>query len=434
MEIAYSGDAFHTYMVISSEEWGDNEDEEKMMSNQSTHVLLPFQIQRLNDRKNYCYDISGRMEFRSYIERKQADRSMIKSVIRFIIGLDQAVEEYLLMPDGLLLQPECMYFEMPEANLRAAYIPGRKEDFSKQLKELTAWLLENTYHGDREGVLLAYELYKRVQQENFLPGQLKELLREEKKENVQEELDMDINKTFVEEASERVQQKEEVYADSKETTGKKLIEGKKAITGKILVGSVVGAAIVSYICGWTGQLLQAAGITVSAEWVTAVFILGAGISVLYGLLSRRSGPKEVKEEGKDPDQHDLFEGGGVYAFTDETGDDLWNTDENRTMILSHSEDQIRLLSLDKKTAPDLVLERFPCMVGSLQAEGVYVIPVRGISRKHARIEKTEKGIYLIDLNSTNGTRINGEELKKNEKRRLMAEDIIEFAGVRYMFC
>ena len=27
MEIAYSGDAFHTYMVISSEEWGENEDE-----------------------------------------------------------------------------------------------------------------------------------------------------------------------------------------------------------------------------------------------------------------------------------------------------------------------------------------------------------------------------------------------------------------------
>ena len=181
MEIAYSGDAFHTYMVISSEEWGENEDEEKMMSNQSAQVLLPFQVQRLNDRKNYCYDISGRMEFRSYIERKQADRSMIKSVIRFIAGLDQAVEEYLLMPDGLLLQPECLYLEMPEENLRAAYIPGRKEDFSKQLKELTAWLLENTYHEDREGVLLAYELYKSVQQENFLPGRLKELLKKKRR-------------------------------------------------------------------------------------------------------------------------------------------------------------------------------------------------------------------------------------------------------------
>lgn len=434
MEIAYSGDAFHTYMVISSEEWGENEDEEKMMSNQSAQVLLPFQVQRLNDRKNYCYDISGRMEFRSYIERKQADRSMIKSVIRFIAGLDQAVEEYLLMPDGLLLQPECLYLEMPEENLRAAYIPGRKEDFSKQLKELTAWLLENTYHEDREGVLLAYELYKSVQQENFLPGRLKELLKEEKKENVQGELDMETNKTFVEEASDKGQQREEVDADSKEPASKKLIQGKKAIAWKILSGIAVGAAVVSYICGWTGKLLQTAGMTVSAEWVTAVFILGAGISVLYRLLSRRTGPKEVNVEKRDPDHHDLFEGGGVYAFTDETGDDIWNTDENKTILLSRSENQIRLLSLDKKIAPDLVLDRFPCMVGSLQAEDIYVIPVRGISRKHARIEKTEKGIYLMDLNSTNGTRINGEELKKNEKRRLMAEDIVEFAGVRYMFC
>ena len=205
---------------------GENEDEEKMMSNQSAQVLLPFQVQRLNDRKNYCYDISGRMEFRSYIERKQADRSMIKSVIRFIAGLDQAVEEYLLMPDGLLLQPECMYLEMPEENLRAAYIPGRKEDFSKQLKELTAWLLENTYHEDREGVLLAYELYKSVQQENFLPGRLKELLREEKRENVQGELDMETNKTFVEEASDKGQQREEVDADSKNRQARSLYRGR----------------------------------------------------------------------------------------------------------------------------------------------------------------------------------------------------------------
>ena len=52
-----------------------------------------------------------------------------------------------------------------------------------------------------------------------------------------------------------------------------------------------------------------AGMTVSAEWVTAVFILGAGISVLYRLLSRRTGPKEVNVEKRDPDHHDLFEGG-----------------------------------------------------------------------------------------------------------------------------
>ena len=69
MEIAYSGDAFHTYMVISSEAWGEYVAEEKMMSNQSAPALLPFQVQRLHDRKHYCYAISGRMEFRSSIAR-----------------------------------------------------------------------------------------------------------------------------------------------------------------------------------------------------------------------------------------------------------------------------------------------------------------------------------------------------------------------------
>ena len=38
MEIVYSGDAFHTYMVISSEEWGENEDEEKMMSTSASSL------------------------------------------------------------------------------------------------------------------------------------------------------------------------------------------------------------------------------------------------------------------------------------------------------------------------------------------------------------------------------------------------------------
>lgn len=193
----------------------------------------------------------------------------------------------------------------------------------------------------------------------FCQGRLKELLREEKRENVQGELDMETNKTFVEEASDKGQQREEVDADSKEPASKKLIQGKKAIAWKISSGIVVGCSRCVLYLWLDGETVQTAGMTVSAEWVTAVFILGAGISVLYRLLSRRTGPKEVNVEKRDPDHHDLFEGGGVYAFTDETGDDIWNTDENKTMLLSRSENQIRLLSLDKKTAPDLVLDRFP---------------------------------------------------------------------------
>lgn len=116
---------------------------------------------------------------------------------------------------------------MPEENLRAAYIPGRKEDFSKQLKELTAWLLENTYHEDREGVLLAYELYKSVQQENFLPGRLKELLREEKRENVQGELDMETNKPLLKKQVIRGSREKKSMLTVKNRQARSLYRGRK---------------------------------------------------------------------------------------------------------------------------------------------------------------------------------------------------------------
>ena len=41
---------------------------------------------------------------------------------------------------------------------------------------------------------------------------------------------------------------------------------------------------------------------------------------------------------------------------------------------------------------------------------------------------------MMDLHSTNGTKVNGEFLEDDEQRRLMAEDIIEFASVRFMYC
>ena len=425
MEIAYSGDAFHTYMVIQGEEFTDNEEEEKMMSNQSARVLLSFQMQQLNEQKSYCYDISGGVEFKSFIEKKQADRGIVQSVIRFIIGLNQAVDEYLLDPDGLLLHPECMYLEMPEEKLRAAYVPGRKEDFSTQLKMLTAWLLENTFHGDKEGVLLVYEFYKRVQQENFLPKQLQDLLVEERPEES--------------EVPEEFLDTEEQEAELQDAEKERTIEEKNPKTGKkpatlILAAAAAVFMMAAYIQGWTDILLQRTGLPVSAESLTALAIIGIGLMVLWKQLKPKRAEIKRKIGENASDEKDLFEGGGVYSFTDESGYAAWSENEQKTVVLSAKDGQVRLLSLDKKVTGDLLLEKFPCTIGSLPAENTYVISVRGISRRHAMVEKTETGIYMMDVGSTNGTIINGEKLKKNERRRLMVEDIIEFAGVRFMYC
>lgn len=49
------------------------------------------------------------------------------------------------------------------------------------------------------------------------------------------------------------------------------------------------------------------------------------------------------------------------------------------------------------------------------------------------LKKNGDDVYVIDLNSTNGTFINGERLQANERRRLQPLDEVAFASIIYEY-
>jgi pSer/pThr/pTyr-binding forkhead associated (FHA) protein len=63
----------------------------------------------------------------------------------------------------------------------------------------------------------------------------------------------------------------------------------------------------------------------------------------------------------------------------------------------------------------------------LSAYGAYQ---GGVSRRHAVITYSNGALYIEDLGSTNGTRINGFQLTAKRKYRLRDGDEIEFARLR----
>ncbi len=54
---------------------------------------------------------------------------------------------------------------------------------------------------------------------------------------------------------------------------------------------------------------------------------------------------------------------------------------------------------------------------------------RHVSRKHARLEWRHGGLYLIDLDSTNGTWVNGKRLYPHEPKRLRDGDWVRWADL-----
>ncbi len=54
----------------------------------------------------------------------------------------------------------------------------------------------------------------------------------------------------------------------------------------------------------------------------------------------------------------------------------------------------------------------------------------GVSRRHAVIRQKENALFLEDLNSTNGTRLNGGELRPGQQYRLRHGDEIELGDIK----
>ena len=92
-----------------------------------------------------------------------------------------------------------------------------------------------------------------------------------------------------------------------------------------------------------------------------------------------------------------------------------------------------LVSREPGELATIYLEQELTVVGKLANAADAVIPIPTVSRVHARIRKKDGEYYLADLNSRNGTTVNGQILKNGEEYQLQDEDEVDFAQARYIF-
>ena len=92
-----------------------------------------------------------------------------------------------------------------------------------------------------------------------------------------------------------------------------------------------------------------------------------------------------------------------------------------------------LVSREAGELATIYLQEEITVVGKLSAAADAVIDLPTVSRIHAKIRKVEEEYYLTDLNSRNGTVVNGRILKSGEEYCLQNEDEVDFAQARYIF-
>ena len=107
--------------------------------------------------------------------------------------------------------------------------------------------------------------------------------------------------------------------------------------------------------------------------------------------------------------------------------------EQATVVLAERGERYVLLPEQKDTYVPIYMKEFPFFIGTLKTKVDYAINSRSVSRFHAKIEQENGQFFLVDLNSTNGTFVNGEKLKPNERHIIYQGDLISFAEIGYWF-
>lgn len=402
-EIEYRRDMGRNYILLREEISLEEGYFLKLIQNNTIKGILPLEIRTVNAGKECLWDVTGKQSLKAVFEGRGMDRAFLEEIIGKIQEVIKRGEEYLLRPEDYVLAAETIFLDRLDFSLYLCYAPGYQCPMEKKWRDFTEYLMNVADYKNEDMVLYVYGLYKSARQpEGFVGPQLVQLERKEKAERLQRIC------TDIPEFEERIEEDEMVE--------KYPVKIYIMAAGIIIAGLFVAGAGLFL---WRPQPVQA-----------AVFLMVVGAVTAY-VCSRLFLPenKEIRLEhqveyipAKDPLREEaVFE---------------WERQEEENTAILASEGMERksfLRAEDKYKYQDIELIEFPFFFGKLKTQVNSSIESPAVSRFHAKIEYLGGEYYLVDLNSTNGTYLNGERLKSNERRHLEPGDKVRFADVGYYF-
>ena len=427
-----------------TDDFAEKEDfREKMLLENEIKGHLPFKIRRLNGRKIYEYDIEGLSSLEEEAERKLGFE-IIKALVNGLYDTVTAGAPYLLREDDYVITPETVLFDKKDRSLKLVYCPGYARSLKNKLSELMEYCLDTIDYNDGPAVKITYGLYMKIRDSCSLQ-QLKESIDEVSDEPEGVSTTNVLSATNGLSATNDLSatnglsttnvlsntndlQSTKVMSDTGAYSSKYPDDGPSKLDEKrtpimwirdfwnvadkqvrVTLAACAGAYLILTIAVLSGKVERltrsVAGIPV---WVPVMI---AATAVCVTLIVRAARP--------------------VVQFLMKSGAQPGAIDDNETVLMIGKGTQESLVMVSDGL-PGLCTDRFPCVVGKEKGLCDLVVDAKGVSRKHFRIDRnSDGGVTVEDLNTVNGTFLNGHKLAPNMTFEVREGDEISFGSVSY---
>lgn len=410
----YRRDLQHCYLVMYSQLHNENTGYAKhMIAENKISGLLPCSYKRIDDHILYYYDITSHISLKERINQKKIEGEEMLFLLNSLLDVLRNIDEYLLSADAICLEIDCIFVDAKMEHINFCYFPDESDDIGKKIQKLFEDLLPFLNHQRTESIYLGYDIFHYLMKNSFsLDGVKEELNRLCRKE---------IENKKYQVTNEHIEQEKQVEIDT-------VFEEEDPGNRKKFYGIEIGIALLCIIYLFSGWYIWKNLKEFIIYWGAVGIIIGLAACFIWFICQK-------------------FFHKTVAIESNLNIEDIENNCEEETELLSEPVDvnmKTEVLSKKKWNHIYLLEEKYTDIpkryelgkdgvqiIGRFHETADIILDNSSISRMHARIRRDENHFYLSDLNSRNGTWVNGKELIGMQEIEIRVDDEIRFAEEIY---
>ena len=474
MQVNYQKDINHNYVTIQAEKEIDMDSYPiRMLLGNEIASLVPCRIQAVDGKRVFCYDVGSRETAEACFMKKKLGRETIRFLMQGMIQVIQDMQAYLLDINQLVIQPELLYYDRGKNMLQFCYFPGYDHQIQEQIRNFLEQILPRIDHGEPAAVAMGYGMYQKAIEKNFQLEQLKECLYKEDEEQKEQS---------------RTEEKEECMEEEPEI---KPQEPEEKIPWDTLIFSCIWTVALLGIC-----CLRFLGYLdfLTAPMILGIFIFVMSAVCINVFLWKKQKKKEgnngtvwaessalqasIQWPGKNEMEVEQRQDENRSILREQTRgrDFIWNESQEENEGQQNQQQQKKteeeilqvkkichqakdekedekgfvsledtqplpviklpenawLISKEAEKRSDIELTGDLTVIGKAESVDVQIL-LPTVSRTHAKIWRDDEQYYIRDLDSKNGTFVNGNQISPKNNCRLLPGDEVYFADAGYTF-
>ncbi len=413
----YETDLGKNYLVFTKEGPGSNrviDFQVEMIANNNIPGIVNMAVREKDAETKFYYELNGLVTLANYFKKQKI------SELEFFIILDRLIstllksKNYFLNESSFILDDRFIYIDSKSREVFLIYLPVEiPQDITQSCKALVVNLLINT------SCIESWDSFVQRILNLIRTGDFNLIDFSKQLKVMKDDFSNPVpyHKEEIFEAVEPpVPDKHIIKPVSKLSPGKlvpKLSLRKLVLI--ILAGISVSAAVISSSTGSFGGVwnrlagsgcIPAAGITVVLVLLFAPLYLGK---------IKKTSPESQPQQS-------------VYTEQPLPVIDSYNSEE--TVFLEEADCPFLKAVNGDET---IMISKSEFILGRNPDTCDYAIQNKGVGRAHAQIKNVNGSYFIVDLDSTNGTFINGSKVVANKQYELKDNDKISLASMDYCF-